>query len=127
MTRRFCGEDYYTRDYIAIQDSFLKELRNAVDNKVNSLWFTARDHSTGALLDFVKWLEDNGYQIKGDIEKKTYEELDIMAGVDVIHHSSVWTMKVWWPAIYDSLGVQMNINATAASRIVWIMDNNEAE
>lgn len=104
LTRRFCGEDYYTRDYIAIQDSFLKELRNAVDNKVNSLWFTARDHSTGALPDFVKWLEDNGYQIKGDIEKKTYEELDIMAGVDVIHHSSVWTMKVWWPAIYDSLG-----------------------
>lgn len=104
LTRRFCGEDYYTRDYIAIQDSFLKELRNAVDNKVNSLWFTARDHSTGALPDFVKWLEDNGYQIKGDIEKKTYEELDIMAGVDVIHYSSVWTMKVWWPAIYDSLG-----------------------
>lgn len=37
LTRRFCGEDYYTRDYIAIQDSFLKELKNAVDNKVNSL------------------------------------------------------------------------------------------
>lgn len=104
MARRFCGEDYYTRDYIDIQDSFLKELRKAIDNKVNTLWFTARDHSTGALPDFVKWLEDNGYQIKGDIEKKTYEELDIIAGVDVIHHSSVWTMKVWWPAIYDSLG-----------------------
>lgn len=104
MTRRFCGEDYYTRDYIAIQDSFLKELRKAIDNKVNSLWFTARDHSTGALPDFVKWLEDNGYQIKGDIEKKTYEELDIIADVDVVRYSSVWTMKVWWPAIYDSLG-----------------------
>ena len=104
MTRRFCGEDYYTRDYIDIQDSFLKELRKAIDNKVNSLWFTARDHSTGALPDFVKWLEDNGYQIKGDIEKKTYEELDIIADVDVVRYSSVWTMKVWWPAIYDSLG-----------------------
>lgn len=104
LTRRFCGEDYYTRDYIDIQDSFLKELRKAIDNKVNSLWFTARDHSTGALPDFVKWLEDNGYQIKGDIEKKTYEELDIIADVDVVRYSSVWTMKVWWPAIYDSLG-----------------------
>lgn len=102
LTRRFCGEDYYTRDYIAIQDSFLKELRNAVDNKVNSLWFTARDHSTGALPDFVKWLEDNGYQIKGDIEKKTYEEQDMMTLV--IRYSSVWTMKVWWPAIDNSLG-----------------------
>lgn len=102
LTRRFCGEDYYTRDYIAIQDSFLKELRNAVDNKVNSLWFTARDHSTGALPDFVKWLGDNGYQIKGDIEKKIYEEQDVMT--NVIRYSSVWTMKVWWPAIYDSLG-----------------------
>lgn len=102
LIRRFCGEDYYTRDYIGIQDSFLKELRNAVDNKVNSLWFTAKDHSTGALPDFVKWLEDNGYQIKGDIEKKTYEERDMMT--NVIRYSSVWTMKVWWPAIYDSLG-----------------------
>lgn len=104
MTRRFCGEDYYTRDYIGIQDSFLKELRKAIDNKVNTLWFTARDHSTGALPDFVKWLEDNGYQIKGDIEKKTYEELAIMNDTDVVRYSSVWTMKVWWPAIYDSLG-----------------------
>lgn len=104
LTRRFCGEDYYTRDYIGIQDSFLKELRKAIDNKVNTLWFTARDHSTGALPDFVKWLEDNGYQIKGDIEKKTYEELAIMNDTDVVRYSSVWTMKVWWPAIYDSLG-----------------------
>lgn len=102
MTRRFCGEDYYTRDYIAIQDSFLKELRNAVDNKVNSLVFTAKDHATGALPDFVKWLGDNGYQIKDDIDKRTYEERDMMT--NVARYSSVWTMKVWWPAIYDSLG-----------------------
>ena len=102
LTRRFCGEDYYTRDYIAIQDSFLKELRNAVDNKINSLWFTARDHATGALPDFVKWLEDNGYQIKGDIEKKTYKEQDMM--INVIRYIPVWTMKVQWPAIYNSQG-----------------------
>nr|DAT87575.1 MAG TPA: hypothetical protein [Caudoviricetes sp.] len=52
--------------------------------------------------DFVKWLGDNGYQIKGGIEKKTYEEQDMRT--NVIRYSSVWTMKVWWPAIYDSLG-----------------------
>lgn len=102
LARRFCGEDCYTKDYIVIQDSFLKELRNAIDNKVNSLWFTAKDHSTGALPDFVKWLEDNGYQIKGDIEKKTYEEQDMTT--NVIRYISVWTMKVQWPAIYNSQG-----------------------
>ena len=101
LARRFCGEDCYTKDYIGIQDSFLKELRNAVDNKVNSLWFTAKDHSTASLSDFVKWLEDNGYHIKGDIEKKIYEEQDMMT--NVIRYNYVWTMKVWCPTIYDSL------------------------
>lgn len=64
--------------------------------------FTAKDHATGALPDFKKWLEDNGYQIKCDIDKRSYEEIDMKE--NVIRYSSVWTMKVWWPAIYDSLG-----------------------
>ena len=33
--------------------------------------------------------------------KKIYEEQDMMT--NVIRYISVWTMKVWWPTIYDSL------------------------
>lgn len=98
LARRFCGEDYYTRDYIAIQDSFLKELRNAIDNKVNTLTFTGEDHTTGAMMDFKDWLENNGYQIS-DINKRLYE--DRLLGDNITRRKAIWTMKIWWPADYD--------------------------
>ena len=98
LARRFCGEDWYTRDYIAIQDSFLKELRNAIDNKVNALTFTGEDHTTGAMMDFKEWLENNGYQIS-DINKRLYE--DRLLKDNITRRKAIWTMKVWWPADYD--------------------------
>ena len=98
LARRFCGEDWYTRDYIAIQDSFLKELRNAIDNKVNALTFTGEDHTTGAMMDFKEWLENNGYQIS-DINKRLYE--DRLLEDNITRRKAIWTMKVWWPADYD--------------------------
>lgn len=101
LARRFCGEDWYTRDYIAIQDAFLKELRNAIDSKVNTLTFTGEDHTTGAMMDFKEWLENNGYQIS-DINKRLYEDRDMTN--NITHRKSIWTMKVQWPAEYNEEG-----------------------
>lgn len=60
--------------------------------------FTGEDHTTGAMMDFKEWLEDNGYQIS-DINKRLYE--DRLSADNITRRKSIWTMRVWWPADYD--------------------------
>ena len=63
VRKRFYDTDTYTQAYMEMQDSFLKELRKAINNDEYSLVCGGRVYSADVLLDFKKWLQDNGYEI----------------------------------------------------------------
>ena len=63
VVKRFYDTDAYTQAYMEMQDSFLEELRKAISNKDYSLVFGGEVHNIDVLLDFKKWLQDNGYEI----------------------------------------------------------------
>ena len=93
VIRRFYDTDAYTQAYMEIQDSFLEELRKAISNGDYSLVFGGKIHNIDALLDFKKWLQDNGYKI---VNAETTQYID----TDVLNNCTCniikWRMEVRW-------------------------------
>lgn len=93
VIKRFYDTDAYTQAYMEIQDSFLEELRKAISNRDYSLVFGGEVHSIDVLLDFKKWLQDNGYEI---VDENTVQ----YSGVDMLsnctRYTTKWKMKVRW-------------------------------
>ena len=93
VIRRFYDTDAYTQAYMKIQDSFLEELRKAISNGDYSLVFSGKDHNIDVLLDFKKWLQDNGYEI---VDENTVQ----YKGTDVLNNCTCytieWRMKIRW-------------------------------
>lgn len=93
VIKRFYDTDAYTQAYMKIQDSFLEELRKAISNKDYSLVFGGEVHNINVLLDFKKWLQDNGYEIVDEYAAE-YEEIDMLN--DCTHYIIKWRMEVRW-------------------------------
>lgn len=93
VIKRFYDTDAYTQAYMEIQDSFLEELRKAISNKNYSLVFGGKIHNIDVLLDFKKWLQDNGYEIV-DENTVQYEGTDVLN--NRTRYTIEWRMKVRW-------------------------------
>ena len=93
VIKRFYDIDDYTQAYMEIQDSFLEELRKAISNKNYSLVFGGKIHNIDVLLDFKKWLQDNGYEI---VNAKTTQYIDTDVLNDCVHYTYKWRMEVRW-------------------------------
>ena len=93
VIRRFYDTDAYTQAYMEIQDSFLEELRKAISNKNYSLVFGGEVHNIDVLLDFKKWLQDNGYEIV-DVNTVQYNDTDVLN--NCTRYTIKWRMKVRW-------------------------------
>lgn len=93
VRKRFYDTDTYTQAYMEMQDSFLKELRKAIRNKNHSLVFGGKVYIADVLLDFKKWLQDNGYEISDEYAAE-YEEIDMLN--DCTHYIIKWRMEVRW-------------------------------
>lgn len=93
VIRRFYDTDAYTQAYMEIQDSFLEELRKAISNKDYSLVFDGEVHNIDVLLDFKKWLQDNGYEIV-DVNTVQYNGTDVLN--NCTRYTIEWRMKVRW-------------------------------
>ena len=93
VIRRFYDTDAYTQAYMEIQDSFLEELRKAISNKNYSLVFGGKIHNIDVLLDFKKWLQDNGYKIV-DENTVQYEGTDVLN--NCTRYTIEWRMEVRW-------------------------------
>ena len=93
VIKRFYDIDAYTQAYMEIQNSFLEELRKAISNRDYSLVFGGKIHNIDALLDFKKWLQDNGYEI---IDENTvqYEGTDVLN--NCTRYTIEWRMEVRW-------------------------------
>ena len=93
VIKRFYDTDAYTQAYMEMQDSFLEELRKAISNGDYSLVFSGKGHNIDVLLDFKKWLQDNGYEI---VDENTVQ----YKGTDVLNNCTrytiEWRMKVRW-------------------------------
>lgn len=93
VIKRFYDIDAYTQAYMEIQDSFLEELRKAISNRDYSLIFIGKGHNIDVLLDFKKWLQDNGYEI---VKAETTQYID----TDVLNNCTCntikWRMEVRW-------------------------------
>lgn len=76
-----------------VQDSFLEELRKAINNGDYSLIFSGKGHNIDALLDFKKWLQDNGYEI---VKAETTEYFDTDVLNDCVNYRYKWRMEVRW-------------------------------
>ena len=93
VRKRFYDTDTYTQAYMEMQDSFLKELRKAISNDEYSLVCGGRVYSADVLLDFKKWLQDNGYEIV-DVNTVQYYSTD--AFNNCTRSITKWSMKVRW-------------------------------
>lgn len=93
VVKRFYDTDAYTQAYMEMQDSFLKELRKAISNKDYSLVFGGEVHNIDVLLDFKKWLQDNGYEIV-DENTVQYSNVDILSNCP--RYITKWKMEVSW-------------------------------
>ena len=93
VIRRFYDTDAYTQAYMEMQDSFLEELRKAISNGDYSLVFGGKIHNIDALLDFKKWLQDNGYEI---VDENTVQYNDTDALNNCTRYTIEWRMKVRW-------------------------------
>ena len=93
VRKRFYDTDTYTQAYMEMQDSFLKELRKAISNKDYSLVFGGEVHNIDVLLDFKKWLQDNGYEIV-DVNTVQYNDTDVLN--NCTRYTIEWRMKVCW-------------------------------
>lgn len=93
VRKRFYDTDTYTQAYMEIQDSFLKELRKAINNRDYSLVFSGKGHNIDVLLDFKKWLQDNGYEI---VDARTTEYFDTNVLNDCMNYTYKWRMEVCW-------------------------------
>ena len=93
VIKRFYDTDAYTQAYMEMQDSFLEELRKAISNEDYSLVFSGKGHNIDVLLDFKKWLQDNGYEI---VDENTVQ----YKGTDVLNNCTrytiEWRMKIRW-------------------------------
>ena len=93
VIKRFYDTDAYTQAYMEIQNSFLEELRKAISNKDYSLVFGGEVHNIDVLLDFKKWLQDNGYEIV-DVNTVQYNDTDVLN--NCTRYTIGWRMKVRW-------------------------------
>ena len=93
VRKRFYDTDTYTQAYMEIQDSFLKELRKAISNRDYSLVFGGKIHNIDVLLDFKKWLQDNGYEVV-DVNTVQYNDTDVLN--NCTRYTIEWRMKVRW-------------------------------
>lgn len=93
VIKRFYDTDAYTQAYMKIQDSFLEELRKAISNKNYSLVFGGKIHNIDVLLDFKKWLQDNGYEIV-DVNTVQYNDTDVLN--NCTRYTIEWRMEVRW-------------------------------
>ena len=93
VIKRFYDIDAYTQAYMEIQNSFLEELRKAISNKDYSLVFGGEVHNIDVLLDFKKWLQDNGYEIV-DVNTVQYNDTDVLN--NCTRYTIEWRMKVRW-------------------------------
>ena len=93
VIKRFYDTDAYTQAYMEMQDSFLEELRKATSNRDYSLVFGGKIYNIDVLLDFKKWLQDNGYEI---VDENTVQ----YKGTDVLNNCTrytyKWRMEVRW-------------------------------
>ena len=93
VIRRFYDTDAYTQAYMEMQDSFLEELRKAISNREYSLVFGGEVHNIDVLLDFKKWLQDNGYEIV-DVNTVQYKNTDVLN--NCTRYTIEWRMEVRW-------------------------------
>lgn len=93
VIRRFYDTDAYTQAYMEMQDSFLEELRKAISNREYSLVFGGEVHNIDVLLDFKKWLQDNGYEIV-DVNTVQYKNIDVLN--NCTRYTIKWRMEVRW-------------------------------
>ena len=93
VIRRFYDTDAYTQAYMEMQDSFLEELRKAISNREYSLVFGGEVHNIDVLLDFKKWLQDNGYEIV-DVNTIQYNDTDVLN--NCTRYTIKWRMEVRW-------------------------------
>lgn len=93
VIKRFYDTDAYTQAYMEMQDSFLEELRKAISNKNYSLVFGGKIHNIDVLLDFKKWLQDNGYEVV-DVNTVQYTDTDVLN--NCTRYTIEWRMEVRW-------------------------------
>lgn len=93
VIKRFYDTDAYTQAYMEMQDSFLEELRKAISNRDYSLVFGGKIHNIDVLLDFKKWLQDNGYEIV-DVNTVQYKDIDVLN--NCTRYTIEWRMEVRW-------------------------------
>ena len=93
VIKRFYDTDAYTQAYMEMQDSFLEELRKAISNRDYSLVFGGKIHNIDVLLDFKKWLQDNGYEIV-DVNTVQYKDIDVLN--NCTRYTIEWRMEIRW-------------------------------